>query len=191
MKICVFCSSSDAVGPEYFAAAAAMGSLIGSGGHTLVFGGGRVGMMGAVARAVHAAGGRVVGIIPRFMDRTGVTYEKCDDLVVTEDMRDRKARMMSSSNAFVALPGGFGTLEELSELITLLQFRLLTGPLALVNTLGFYDGLAGIFERFYREKFAKPENGSVLALVEDPEAAMRYIDTFTPPKLVSKWFAKA
>lgn len=191
MKICVFCSSSDAVGPEYFAAAAAMGSLIGSGRHTLVYGGGTVGMMGAVARAVHGAGGRVVGIIPRFMDRAGVTYDKCDELVVTEDMRDRKAGMMGSSDAFVALPGGFGTLEELAELITLLQFRLLTGPLALVNTLGFYDGLAGLFERFYREKFAKPENGSVLALVEDPAAAMRYIDTFTPPQLVSKWFSRA
>ncbi len=190
MKICVFCSSSDAVGPEYFSAASSLGALIGSGGHTLVFGGGKVGMMGAVARSVHESGGRVIGIIPEFMHRKpGVTYEECDELVVTDDMRERKARMMETSEAFVALPGGFGTLEELSELITLLQFRLLTRPLALVNTLGFYDGLAGMFERFYREKFAKPENGAVFSLVDDPHAAMQYIRTFTPPKLVSKWFS--
>ena len=191
MKICVFCSSSDAVGPDYFSVAAAMGTLIGSAGHTLVYGGGKVGMMGATARAVHESGGRVIGIIPEFMHRTGVTYEKCDQLVVTADMRERKAKMMAASEAFVALPGGFGTLEELSELITLLQFRLLTSPLALVNTLGFYDALAGMFDRFYREKFAKPELGSVLALVDDPAGAMRYIGTFTPPRLVSKWFSKA
>ncbi|MGA2765768.1 MAG: TIGR00730 family Rossman fold protein [Spirochaetia bacterium] len=188
MKICVFCSSSDAVDPAYFSAAAALGALIGSGGHTLVFGGGRVGMMGAVARAVHENGGRVIGIIPDFMHRRAVTYEKCDELTVTADMRERKARMMEAADAFVALPGGFGTLEELSELITQLQFGILKRPLALVNTLGFYDLLARVFEKFYQEKFAKPEMASVLAVVGDPAEAMRHIREFTPPPLVSKWF---
>ncbi len=188
VKICVFCSSSDAVDPAYFSAAAALGTLIGSGGHTLVFGGGRVGMMGAVARAVHENGGRVVGIIPDFMHRKAVTYERCDELTVTADMRERKARMMETADAFVVLPGGFGTLEELSELITQLQFGILKRPLALVNTLGFYDLLARVFEKFYQEKFAKPEMASVLAVVGDPAEAMRHIRDFTPPPLVSKWF---
>jgi len=188
VKICVFCSSSDAVDPAYFAAAAEMGALIGAEGHTLVYGGGRVGMMGEVARAVHDKGGRVVGIIPDFMHRKAVAYEKCDELTVTADMRERKARMMSSAEAFVALPGGFGTLEELSELITQLQFGILVRPLVLVNTLGFFDPLAAVFDRFYREKFAKPEMGGVLALVPDPAEAMRRIHGFVPPRLVSKWF---
>ena len=157
-------------------------------GTHLVFGGGRVGMMGAVARAVHENGGRVVGIIPDFMHRKAVTYEKCDELTVTADMRERKARMMETAEAFVVLPGGFGTLEELSELITQLQFGILKRPLALVNTLGFYDLLARVFERFYQEKFAKPEMASVLAVVGDPAEAMRHIREFTPPPLVSKWF---
>ncbi len=189
MKICVFCTSSDAVDPAYFRAAAEMGVLIGGGGHTLVFGGGRVGMMGAVARAVHENGGRVVGIIPDFMHRKAVAYEKCDELTVTRGMRERKAKMMETAEAFVALPGGFGTLEELSELITQLQFGILSRPLALVNTLGFYDLLAQVFQRFYSEKFAKPEMANVLALVPDPAEAMRHIHGFTPPRLVSKWFS--
>jgi cytokinin riboside 5'-monophosphate phosphoribohydrolase len=188
VKICVFCSSSDVVGPDYFAAAAEMGRLIGAEGHTLVYGGGKVGMMGAVARAVHASGGRVIGIIPDFMQRKAVAYERCDELIVTADMRERKARMMETSEAFVALPGGFGTLEELSELITQLQFGILARPLALVNTLGFFDPLAAVFQKFYQERFAKPELGQVLAIVADPAEAMERIRSFVPPRLVSKWF---
>jgi uncharacterized protein (TIGR00730 family) len=188
VKICVFCSSSDAVAPAYFAAATRMGELIGTEGHTLVFGGGKVGMMGAVARAVHGSGGRVIGIIPDFMHRKAVAYEKCDELTVTADMRERKARMMETSEAFVALPGGFGTLEELSELITQLQFGILVRPLVLVNTLGFFEPLAAVFQKFYQERFARPELGQVLALVPDPAEAMRHIHGFVPPRLVSKWF---
>jgi hypothetical protein len=166
-----------------------MGELIGAEGHTLVYGGGRVGMMGAVARAVHENGGRVVGIIPDFMHRKAVAYEKCDQLTVTANMRERKARMMEASDAFVALPGGFGTLEELSELITQLQFGFLVRPLVLVNTLGFFEPLAAVFQKFYQERFAKPELGEVLTLVPDPTEAMRRIQSFVPPRLVSKWFA--
>ena len=188
VKICVFCSSSDAVDGAYFRAAAEMGALIGAEGHSLVFGGGKVGMMGALARAVHENGGRVIGIIPDFMHRKAVTYEECDELTVTPDMRERKARMMGAADAFVALPGGFGTLEEVSELITQLQFGILKRPLVLVNTQGFYDLLAEVFQRFYRERFAKPEMASVLALVRGPAEAMRHIREFVPPPLVSKWF---
>jgi len=189
VKVYVFCSSSDAVDPAYFAAATEMGGLIGAGGHTLVYGGGKVGMMGAVARAVHQSGGRVVGIIPEFMHRKGVAYEKCDELAVTTDMRERKAMMMRTSEAFVVLPGGFGTLEELSELITQLQFGFLVRPLVLVNTMRFFDPLAAVFQRFYQDRFAKPELGQVLALVPDPAEAMRRIHGFVPPPLVSKWFS--
>jgi hypothetical protein len=188
VKICVFCSSSDAVDSAYFAAAAQLGALIGEEGHTLVYGGGKVGMMGAVARAVHDNGGRVIGIIPEFMHRKAVAYERCDELTVTADMRERKAIMMGTAEAFVALPGGFGTLEELSELITQLQFGILVRPLVLVNTRGFFDLLAAVFEKFYNERFAKPEMGSVLSLVSDPAEAMRRIRGFVPPRIVSKWF---
>ena len=180
MKICVFCSSSDAVSPAYHAAASEMGELIGKGGHTLVFGGGRVGLMGSVARAAHAGGARVIGVIPRFMNQAGVAYPEADELTLTEGMRERKALMMEISEAFVALPGGFGTLEEISEVITQKQFDFLKKPLALVNTAGF-------FERFYAERFAKPDFRSVCAFVRTPAEAMGYIGDFRPPAPVRKW----
>ena len=188
MNICVFCSSSDAVDPAYFSAALELGTLIGKGGHALVFGGGRVGLMGGVARAAHGSGARVIGVIPRFMDRPAVTYAESDELSVTEDMRERKARMMEIADAFIALPGGFGTLEEIAEVITQRQFGFITCPLALVNTAGFYDPLAAVFERFYAERFAKADFRRICAFVKTPAEAMEYVRDFTPSAPVSKWF---
>ena len=188
MKICVFCSSSDAVDGGYLAAATHMGTLIGGGGHTLVFGGGRVGLMGATARAAHQSGGTVIGVIPRFMDRPGVPYLESDQLIYTTDMRERKARMMEMSDAFVALPGGFGTLEEISEVITQKQFGFVRGPLVAVNTLGFFEPLAAFFERFYELSFAKPAFRATCPFVPAPDDAMEYIRTYHPPETVSKWF---
>jgi uncharacterized protein (TIGR00730 family) len=188
MKICVFCSSSDAVGEAYTSAAAAMGALIGQGGHTLVYGGGRVGLMGATARAVHQHGGRVIGIIPTFMTRPGVPYLECDELSFTRDMQERKAMMMKMSDAFIALPGGFGTLEEMSEVITQKQFGFITAPLAAVNTAGFFDPLAAFFETFYSLSFAKPVFRATCPFVATPADAMTYITEYTPPAVTSKWF---
>jgi uncharacterized protein (TIGR00730 family) len=188
MRICVFCSSSDAVDGAYRAAAAELGALIGAGGHTMVYGGGRVGLMGVAALAARDNGARVVGIIPEFMNRPGVPNLDCDELVFTKDMRERKARMMEMSDAFVALPGGFGTLEELSEVITQKQFDFLKGPLVAVNTDGFYDHLAAFFEKFYENRFAKPAFRATCPFVSDPAAAMRYIRGYTPPAPTSKWF---
>ncbi len=188
MKICVFCSSSDAVDGGYIAAAAEMGSLIGAGGHTLVFGGGRVGLMGATARAAHRAGGVVIGVIPRFMDRPGVPYLETDQLIYTADMRERKARMMEMSDAFIALPGGFGTLEEIAEVITQKQFGFITAPLVAVDTEGFFQPLAAFFERFYELSFAKPSFRATCPFVATPADAMAYVRDYRPPEVVSKWF---
>jgi cytokinin riboside 5'-monophosphate phosphoribohydrolase len=188
MRICVYCSSSDAVDAAYQEAARELGELIGGGGHTLVYGGGRVGLMGAAARAVHASGGRVIGVIPSFMDRPGVPYRECDELEFTADMPSRKKRMMDLGEAFIALPGGFGTLEELSEVITQKQFDLITAPLVAVSVNGFYDGLAAFFERFYAERFAKPGFSATCPFVATPAQAMEYIRGYTPPAPMSKWF---
>jgi cytokinin riboside 5'-monophosphate phosphoribohydrolase len=188
VKICVFCSSSDAVGGRYLDAAAEMGSLIGAGGHTLVFGGGKVGLMGAAARAAHQNGASVIGVIPRFMDRPGVPYLESDQLIYTEDMRERKAQMMQMSDAFVALPGGFGTLEEISEVITQKQFGFITAPLVAVNSEGFFEPLAAFFERFYQLAFAKPAFRATCPFVGTPGEAMAYIRDYLPPVVVSKWF---
>ena len=188
MKICVFCSSSDAVGDVYRRDAAELGRLIGSAGHSLVWGGGDVGLMGAVARGAKGAGAEVVGVIPAFMNRPGVAYDHADRMIVTADMRERKAVMEDMADAFVALPGGFGTLEEISEVITLRTFGAWAKPLVLVSTSGFYDPLRELFERYYTERFAKPQFRVICGFVDTPALAMDYIAEFQPPQLVSKWF---
>jgi cytokinin riboside 5'-monophosphate phosphoribohydrolase len=188
MKICVFCSSSDAVDGVYLAAAAETGALIARAGHTLVFGGGRVGLMGAAARGVHQNGGRVIGIIPTFMNRPGVPYLECDELQFTKDMQERKARMMELSEAFITLPGGFGTLEEMSEVITQKQFNFIKAPLVAINTEGFFDPLAAFFESFYERRFAKPSFRATCPFVRTPSQAMEYIMQYTPSTAPSKWF---
>jgi uncharacterized protein (TIGR00730 family) len=188
VKICVFCSSSDAVDGAYISVAAEMGALIGRGGHTMIFGGGRVGLMGAAAQAAQENGGRVVGVIPSFMNRPGVPYLECDELEFTRDMAERKRRMVEMSDAFVALPGGFGTLEEISEVITQKQFDFVRAPLVAVNTQGFYDSLAAFFERFYEEHFAKPVFRATCPFVASPADAMAYLMSYQPPSATSKWF---
>jgi uncharacterized protein (TIGR00730 family) len=144
--------------------------------------------MGSVARSVHAAGGRVIGIIPSFMNRAGVTYTAADELFVTDGMRERKSLMEAMAEAFVALPGGFGTLEEIAEVITLCTFGVWAKPLVVVNTAGFYAPLVALFERYYAERFAKPQFRAVCAFVEDAAQAMARVKDFVPPALVSKWF---
>jgi cytokinin riboside 5'-monophosphate phosphoribohydrolase len=188
MNICVFCSSSDAVDGAYRAAAAELGALLGAGGHTMVYGGGRVGLMGVAARAAKENGARVIGVLPEFMNRPGVANPECDELELTTDMRTRKARMMGLSEAFIALPGGFGTLEELSEVITQRQFEFFRGPVVAVNTAGFYDHLAAFFERFYEDHFSKDAFRATCPFVPSAAAAMEYIRGYTPPPPTSKWF---
>ncbi len=133
-------------------------------------------------------GGKVVGIIPTFMNRPGVPYRECDELVFTTDMRERKARMMAMAEAFIALPGGFGTLEEMSEVITQKQFDFVKAPLVAVNVNGFYDRLAELFEVFYAQRFAKPAFRATCPFVASPSDAMAYIGTYRPPESTSKWF---
>jgi len=188
MTICVYCSSSDAVDGAYRREAEALGALLGRGGHTMVYGGGRVGLMGVTARAAKDHGAQVIGVLPEFMNRPGVANPECDRLELCSDMKERKARMMELSEAFIALPGGFGTLEELSEVITQRQFEFVRGPVVAVNTSGFYDHLAAFFERFYADSFAKPAFRATCPFVADAAAAMEYIGSYTPPPPTSKWY---
>jgi uncharacterized protein (TIGR00730 family) len=186
VRICVFCSSSDAVGQEYITAASDLGGLIARGGHGLVYGGGGFGLMGAVSRAARETGAAVTGVIPRFM--TEKVRSVVDTLVLTDTMRERKARMEELSDAFIALPGGFGTLEEVLEIVTYVQLGLLAKPVAFVNTSGFYDPLVQVFDTFYREKFSKTSFRSTYAVASDPAEAMRYIEGWKPGNVESKWF---
>lgn len=185
--ICVYSSSSNTVDEKYFKAASEIGKTIALNGDVLLFGGGLVGLMGATSKAVHAHGGKVVGIIPEALNLKGVVYELCDELVVTPGMRERKAIMDARSDAFVALPGGYGTLEELLEIITLKQLKYHNKPIVILNIYGFYDKLLEQFESLIGLSFAKAESRKLYKVCSTVDEAMLYINTYEPQVFSEKW----
>lgn len=185
--ICVYSSSSCAIDRVYFDAGEELGKEIGKRGDTLLFGGGMTGLMGASAKAVHSNGGRVIGIIPRALNVKGVVYESCDELIVTEGMRERKAQMDNKSHGFIALPGGYGTLEELLEIITLKQLRYHNKPIVILNVDGFYDKLIEQFQHIIDWKFAKKECKELYYVTQSVVDAVDYIHRYVPYEFCDKW----
>lgn len=156
--LCVYCASSDRLDPKYTASATALGREMAKRGWGLVYGGGKAGLMGAVAKAVKSLGGRVVGVIPEFMKKKELAYDEADEMHSVVTMRERKLLMETKADAFVALPGGWGTLEEIMEILTLRQLDVLRKPVVIFNQDGFYDELLKFFDRMIAEKFNKPSN---------------------------------
>ena len=140
-KIAVFCGSNSGFNSEFTELAQDLGRLLVRNGIGLVYGGGQVGMMGSIAKEVIKHGGKVYGVIPRFMREKELAYEACTELIVTEDMHERKAKMVQLADGFIALPGGIGTLEELIEVFTWLQLKIHRKPVALLNHNGYYNYL--------------------------------------------------
>ena len=151
--LCVYCSSSDRLDPKYYAAATWVGTEIGRRRGTLVYGGGRTGLMGAVARGTKENGGRVIGVIPEFMRERELAYAEADELISVITMRERKLLMETRADAFLALPGGWGTLEETMEILTLAHLEALQKPVVVFNQDGYYDELLALFDRMIREGF--------------------------------------
>jgi cytokinin riboside 5'-monophosphate phosphoribohydrolase len=189
--ICVYSSSSDVVDNGFFDLAAQLGAAIALRGDVMVFGGTSVGLMGAAARAVHQHGGTVVGVIPSFIESKGLGYESADELIVTHDMRERKAAMEDRADAFIALPGGFGTLEEMFEIITLKQLQQHAKPIVFLNHAGFYDPLITLFEHMFEHRVAKPASRALYHFAAGVPEAFAYLDAYEPPQLDSKWFKTA
>jgi len=187
MRVCVYCSSSSAIDEAYAVSARELGSLLGQRDHTLVYGGANVGTMGVLAEAAHAAGAHVIGIIPRRFVDYGLAYDGVDELIVTETMSERKAAMEESADAFVALPGGFGTLEELFQALTLKQLGQLAGPIVLLNTHGFYEHLIAHIDAVFRHRFAKEEFRGMLAIPNNAQEAMSLIENHAATLLPRKW----
>src|SRR6478752_8587660 len=146
MRICVYCASSEHCDRVYHDAATALGRALAEAGCTVVYGGGAVGLMGSLANGALAAGGHVIGIIPRFMTEVEWQHPGLASLEIVEDMRERKHRLLTDSDAVVALPGGSGTLEELFEALTLKRLGLYTGPIVLVNTRNYFAPLVDLLE---------------------------------------------
>jgi len=163
-SLCVYCASSTKLDPKYYDAAAQVGREMAANGWGLVYGGGNIGIMGAVARAVKAGGGRVTGVIPGFMLERELGWREADELVVVATMRERKRIMAGRADAFLALPGGIGTLEELSEVLTERYLNLSQKPVVLFNQDGFYDDLLRFFERMVRENFKTAGAGALFSV---------------------------
>jgi uncharacterized protein (TIGR00730 family) len=186
--LCVYCASSDRLDPKYYAAAADLGREMVLRGWGLVYGGGKTGMMGAIARAVKQHGGRVVGVIPEFMKVRELAYDEADELVTVITMRERKLLMETRADAFVALPGGWGTLEEILEILTLRQLDVVKKPCVFLNQDGFYDPLLKLFEHMLAEKFYKASNLDLFRVAATVPEIFGQIEASSGATAESKWF---
>jgi uncharacterized protein (TIGR00730 family) len=174
-RICVFCGSSSGVKPEYRAEAVRLGTLLGSNGLGLVYGGAQVGLMGALADAALANGAEVIGVLPRMLSGVEVAHQNLSRLILVETMHERKARMAQEADAFVALPGGFGTLDEFFEILTWAQLGIHAKPCVLVNTLGYYDHLLSFLQVAIDAGFLKRENHGYIHVVGDSASAVERV----------------
>ena len=188
MNICVFSSSSNAISEIYFKEARLLGHYIGKGGHTLINGGANVGLMEAVTVSAREAGAKTVGIIPERMIGRSLTSHNSHEVMITKDMMDRKAKMREMADAFIALPGGFGTLEEILEVMTLRQLSYHNKPIVFINTNNYFKYLFKQFEVSYQEMFSKPVYRDLYFVSENSEMAIDYLMRYEPVILDSKWF---
>ncbi|MEO3473046.1 TIGR00730 family Rossman fold protein [Roseomonas sp. CAU 1739] len=185
-RVCVFCASAVGARPDYARDAEALGRAIARRGLGLVYGGGAVGLMGVVSRAVLAAGGDVTGIIPHGLVKREAGNGELKDLRIVASMHERKAMMAEMSDGFLVLPGGFGTLEEVVEALTWLQLGIHSKPVVFIDTLGFWQKQMAMFDHMVAEGLLKPEMRPMARIAANPEAALDALSTFTPPA-VPRW----
>ncbi|MEQ9144471.1 MAG: TIGR00730 family Rossman fold protein [Parvibaculaceae bacterium] len=176
LNVCVYCGSSTGGDPAFAAAAEALGRTFALNDVGLVYGGGRIGLMGICARTVMAEGGHVTGIIPDFLQTAEIAYDGISDLQVVGSMHERKRKMFEQSDAFVALPGGIGTLEEVIEMLTWAQLGRHNYPIIFVNIAGFWDPLISLFDHMIRSGFARSSIRGQYAVVEHVDHVLPRIE---------------
>ncbi len=183
--LCVFCGANTGSDPAFASAAQRLGELLAERDITLVFGGGRVGLMGAVSSAARAAGGKVIGIIPTALQKKELAYDggQISELRVVSSMHERKAMMAELADGFVALPGGFGTFEEFCEMVTWSQLGIHRKPCGLVNVNGYYDGLLALFDHGVEQGLIRPGHRGLVVAERDPEQLLDSVAAWEPPKL--------
>jgi len=187
-KICVFCGSSDGNDQHITDAAKCLGLIFAERGITLVYGAAKIGVMGTVAQSVLNNKGHVIGIIPDFLKKKEVVHLGLSELITTKNMHDRKLKMQEISDGFIALPGGFGTLEELFEIITWLQLGLHQKPIGLLNSNGFYDDLLEFIENMVRRGFVSVDNFKLLLVADTIEDLLQKMESFKSPQ-IPKWLS--
>jgi uncharacterized protein (TIGR00730 family) len=186
-RVCVFCGSSDEVAPTYLEAAGAMGRSVAERGLTLVYGGGGTGMMGRLADGALEAGGRVLGILTEQFDTPALRHPRLTEKRVVPTMHQRKAMMAELSQAFIAMPGGFGTLEELFEVLCWAQLGLHRRPIGLLNLGGYYDPLLAAIQRARDEGFIYREHHGLFVTEAAPERLLDRLNEFKPPVGLERW----
>lgn len=188
-RICVFCGSSMGINPVYRTAAEQLASVLIERGIELVYGGGNIGLMGVLADAMLGAGGRVIGVIPESLMAREVGHRGLSELRVVGSMHERKAIMSDLSDAFIAMPGGFGTFEEFCEVVTWSQLGIQEKPCGLLNVNGYYDPLLRLFNLAVREGFLHPDNRRLVLDAEEPETLLQKMAEFDPTH-TPKWIGR-
>lgn len=181
-RVGVFCGSSSGARPEYAHAAVELANELVKRGIGLVYGGGRIGLMGRIAEAVVSAGGEVIGVIPEFLADKELAFDGATELRTVQSMSERKAVMADIADGFIALPGGYGTLDELIEMITWTQLGLHQKPCGLLNTCGYYDGLITFIDHNVAERFVQPEHRSMLLVEDDAKALVERLRSYASPR---------
>ncbi len=182
-RICVYCGSSSGFDPVYREAAADLGRILAGRGIGIVYGGGKVGLMGTLANAALAAGGEVIGIIPHHLIAMEVGHHNVTELIPVDSMHTRKHQMAEMSDAFVALPGGIGTAEELLEVFTWLQLGIQAKPVALLNTNSFFSHLLQFLDHMQESGFLKAEHREMLIVEQEPEILLQRLNDFVPQRI--------
>ncbi len=180
MNICVYGASSDAIDKVYIEAGELLGEELAKRGHTLIFGGGAAGLMGAAARGAARCGGRIVGIAPSFFNVDGVLFDKCTEFIYTETMRERKQLLEDMSHGFIMSPGGIGTYEEFFEVLTLKQLDRHNKAIAILNTNGYYTPMANLLNETAKNGFMREESLSLYEIFENPKEIVDYIEGYVP-----------
>jgi len=191
-RVCVYCGSATGGRPEYSDAARALGKALAARGLGLVFGGGRIGMMGVLARTVLAQGGEAIGVIPRALHEMELALEEVTDLRVVKDMHERKATMADLADAFIALPGGFGTIEELFEILTWAQLAIHAKPVGVLNVEGYFDPLMRFVEHATTEGFLDAAHRDLLMVDERADGLLAKLTDYKPPQMdKAEWILRA
>jgi len=185
-RICVYCGANSGLDPRYRESAWQLGAALALAGLGVVYGGGNVGLMGAVADGALSVGGEVIGVIPRALMEKELGHRGVSKLFEVGSMHERKALMVDLSDAFIALPGGFGTLDELFETLTWLQLEFHHKPIGLLNVGGYFDGLMAFVAHMRDHGFVKPEHAACLLVESDAAALLSALRAFSPPRL-GKW----
>lgn len=180
MKLCIYGASSNAIDKSFLDAGEQLGQSIASSGHSIVFGGGAAGLMGAVARGAHDKSGEIIGICPSFFNVDGALFDECTQMIYTETMRERKQLLEEMSDAFIITPGGIGTFDEFFEIYTLRQLGVHKKPIAIFNTNGYYNSLIDMLNNAIDKSFMPKTNMDLLFISDNPQEIINHIENYNP-----------